>query len=99
MNQLEFLNTEFLGNSVQSYLIFGSVLLLGLIFKSLISSYLRRLIYKIVGDKTNVDGKNEFDDLLKKPLNYFLLISVHVDVLFPSSFIKPADSSTPHDAD
>ena len=32
MNQLEFLNTEFLGNSVKSYLIFGSVLLLGLIF-------------------------------------------------------------------
>ena len=90
MNQLEFLNTEFLGNSVKSYLIFGSVLLLGLIFKSLISSYLRRLIYKIVGDKTNVDGKTEFDDLLKKPLNYFLLIIIlyfAFDALsFPSSW-------------
>ena len=90
MNQLEFLNTEFLGNSVKSYLIFGSVIFLGLIFKSLISSYLRRLIYKIVGDKTNVDGKTEFDDLLKKPLNYFLLIIIlyfAFDALsFPSSW-------------
>ena len=76
MNQLEFLQVEFLENSIKSYIIFGIILLLGLLFKSLISSYLRKIIYKLVGDKSNADGKSEFDNLLKKPLNYFLLILI-----------------------
>jgi len=76
MDQLEFLQIEFLENSIKSYIIFGSILLLGLLLKSLISSYLRKIIYKLVGDKSNVDGKSEFDQLLKKPLNYFLLIII-----------------------
>ena len=76
MDQLEFLQIEFLENSIKSYIIFGSILLLGLLLKSLISSYLRKIIYKLVGDKTNSDGKSEFDNLLKKPLNYFLLIII-----------------------
>ena len=48
MNQLEFLQVEFLENSIKSYIIFGIILLLGLLFKSLISSYLRKIIYKLV---------------------------------------------------
>ena len=76
MDQLEFLQIEFLENSIKSYIIFGSILLLGLLLKSLISSYIRKIIYKLVGDKSNADGKSEFDQLLKKPLNYFLLIII-----------------------
>ena len=76
MDQLEFLQIEFLENSIKSYIIFGSIILLGLVLKSLISSYLRKIIYKLVGDKSNSDGKSEFDNLLKKPLNYFLLIII-----------------------
>ena len=76
MGQLDFLNSEFLENSIKSYVIFGSILLFGLLFKSLFSSYLRKIIYKVVGDKSNEDGKSEFDNLLKKPLNYFLLIII-----------------------
>ena len=76
MGQLDFLNSEFLENSIKSYVIFGSILLFGLLFKSLFSSYLRKIIYKVVGDKSNADGKSEFDNLLKKPLNYFLLIII-----------------------
>jgi MscS family membrane protein len=76
MDQLEFLQIEFLENSIKSYIIFGSIILLGLFLKSLISSYLRKIIYKLVGDKSNSDGKSEFDNLLKKPLNYFLLIII-----------------------
>ncbi len=81
MDQLEFLQIEFLENSIKSYIIFGSIILLGLFLKSLISSYLRKIIYKLVGDKSNSDGKSEFDNLLKKPLNYFLLI-----IIFYASF-------------
>jgi len=76
MCQMEFLDIQFLENSVKNYIIFSSILLLGLVFKSLISSYLRKIIYRIVGDKSNADGKSEFDNLLKKPLNYFLLILI-----------------------
>ena len=76
MNQLEFLQTEFLENSIKSYILFASILLLGLLFKSLISSYFRKIIYKVVGDSSNTDGKSEFDLLLKKPLRYFLIILI-----------------------
>ena len=81
MDQLEFLQIEFLENSIKSYLIFGFILLLGLLLKSFISSYFRKIIYKIVGDSSNENGKSEFDNLLKKPLNYFLLI-----IIFYASF-------------
>lgn len=81
MDQLNFLNIEFLENSVKAYIKFGSIIILGLLFKSIISSYLRKIIYKIVGDSSNTEGKSEFDNLLKKPLNYFLLI-----IIFYTSF-------------
>ena len=58
MDQLEFLQIEFLENSIKSYIIFGSMLLLGLLLKSLISSYIRKITYKLVGDKSNADGKS-----------------------------------------
>ena len=90
MDQLEFLQIEFLENSIKSYLIFGFILLLGLLLKSFISSYFRKIIYKIVGDSSNENGKSEFDNLLKKPLNYFLLIIIFYlsfnQLTFPESW-------------
>ena len=76
MNQLEFLQIVFLENTIKSYIIFASIFLFGILFKSLVSSYLRKSIYKLVGDKSNPNGKSEFDELLKKPINYFLLIII-----------------------
>ena len=79
MDKLEFLNNIFLGNEIKDYLIFVLNLLFGYILISPISSYLRKIIFKIVGNKTHNNGKDEFDSLLKKPLYYFLLLSlIHI---------------------
>ena len=59
MGQMEFLDIQFLENSVKSYLIFGSILLLGLVFKSLISSYLKRLFIKsLVTNPMKMENQN-----------------------------------------
>ena len=76
MDKLEFLNNIFLGNEVKDYLIFLLLLLFGYILISPISSYLRKIIFKIVGNKDTNNGKAEFDSLLKKPLYYFLLLLI-----------------------
>ena len=76
MDKLEFLNNIFLGNEIKDYLIFLLILLFGYILISPISSYLRKIIFKIVGNKDPNNGKGEFDSLLKKPLYYFLLLLI-----------------------
>ena len=76
MDKLEFLNNIFLGNEIKDYLIFLLILLFGYILISPISSYLRKIIFKIVGNKDPNNGKAEFDSLLKKPLYYFLLLLI-----------------------
>ena len=76
MNKLEFLNNIFLGNEIKDYLIFLLLLLFGYILISPISSYLRKFIFKIVGNKDDNNGKAEFNSLLKKPLYYFLLLLI-----------------------
>ena len=72
MENLEFLSTEFFGNTLKNYIISISIIVFGLIFKGLISSYIRKFLFKIVGDSNNKEGKSEFDNLLKKPITYFL---------------------------
>ena len=76
MDNLDFLNIVFLENEVKDYLIFVLILLFGYLLISPISSYLRKIIFRIVGNKNHVDGKAEFDNLLKKPLYYFLLLLI-----------------------
>ena len=90
MDQLEFLQLEFFENTVKNYLIFSAILLIGLLLKGKLSSFIRKWIYKIVGDSTNPDGKVEFDNLLKKPISYFILLIVLYfsfnSLSFPSSW-------------
>ena len=74
MDKLEFLNDEFFGNTLKNYIISISIIVFGLILKGLISSYIRKFLFKIVGDSRNKDGKSEFDNLLKKPITYFLFL-------------------------
>ena len=90
MDNLDFLNIVFLENEVKDYLIFVLILLFGYLLISPISSYLRKIIFRIVGNKNHVDGKAEFDNLLKKPLYYFLLLLIFYfafnTLSFPESF-------------
>ena len=67
MENLEFLSIEFFGNTLKNYIISISIVVFGLIFKGLISSYIRKFLFKIVGDSNNKEGKSEFCLLYTSP--------------------------------
>ena len=72
----QFLQTEFLGNSLQDYCWFLGAILLGLLFKKLFSRYLSRLLYKVIGKKDNEIGVEKFNELLTKPIGLFIMLSI-----------------------
>tara|TARA_B110001454_G_scaffold218939_1_gene248697 strand:- start:195 stop:1307 length:1113 start_codon:yes stop_codon:yes gene_type:complete len=71
-----FLQTEHLGNSGMNYLIFIAAIILGLIFKGLISKYLSHSLYKLIGKKEKKVGIEKFDELLTKPIAFFIMLSI-----------------------
>ena len=72
----QFLQTEFLGNSLQDYCWFLGAILLGLLFKKLFSRYLSRLLYKVIGKKDIEIGVEKFNELLTKPIALFIMLSI-----------------------
>ena len=75
MNQ-SILATEFFGNSLQEYSFFLATIVVGLIFKKLISKYLSHLLYKLVGKKASSVGIDKFDELLTKPIGLFIMLCI-----------------------
>jgi MscS family membrane protein len=71
-----FLLKEFLGNSMQDYAWFIGAILLGLIFKKLISKYLSHLLFKIVKNKNSDVGADKFNELLTKPISLCIMLSI-----------------------
>ena len=72
----QFLQTEFLGNTLQDYCWFLGAILLGLLFKKLFSRYLSRLLYKVIGKKDIEIGVEKFNELLTKPIGLFIMLSI-----------------------
>ena len=73
---LEILTTNLFGNTLKEYLFFVAIILIGLIFKKLLSKYLSNLLYKIIGEKGNNVGIDKFDELLTKPIGFFIMLCV-----------------------
>ena len=71
-----FLQQELLGNTLQDYTWFIGAILLGLIFKKLISKYLSRLLFKIISNKGSQIGIEKFDSLLTKPISLCIMLSI-----------------------
>ena len=74
-----FLQTEYLENSMQNYLIFIGAIILGLLFKGLISRYLSHTLYKIIGTKETRVGVDKFDELLTRPIGLFINV---INIIF-----------------
>ena len=72
----QFLQTEFLGNSLQDYCWFLGAIVVGLLFKKLFSRYLSRLLYKVIGKKDIEIGVEKFNELLSKPIGLFIMLSI-----------------------
>ena len=71
-----FLLQEFLGNTMQDYAWFIGAILLGLIFRRLISKYLSRLLFKIISKKDSDIGADKFDALLTKPIGFCIMLLI-----------------------
>jgi MscS family membrane protein len=74
--ETEFLLTEILGNTIQDYAWFFGAILVGFIFKKLISKYLSHLLFKVVGKKGAEVGIDKFDALLTKPIGLCIMLSI-----------------------
>ncbi len=74
--ETEFLQIEFLSNTLFDYSWFIGAVLVGLLFKKLISKYLSHLLFKIVSKKGAEVGIDKFDALLTKPIGFFIMLSI-----------------------
>ena len=81
----EILLTNFLDNSIKDYIYFFGIILIGLIFKKLISKYLSNILYKVVGKKDNNVGIDKFDELLTKPIGFFIVLCF---IYFGASYVS-----------
>lgn len=72
----DFLLKQWLGNSMEDYLCFVGAILLGLLFKKLISKYLSHLLFKVIKTKHADLGVERFDQLLTKPISLSIMLSI-----------------------
>ena len=75
---MDFLNHIFLENTIKSYLIVIGIILFVLLFKRFLSRYLAALIYEIIKRHWSFIKKQEFVELVIKPLSWFILVIVSV---------------------
>lgn len=76
MDYQTFLESIYFENTVKSYLLFFGTLLLGFLFKRIISKYLSHLLYRFFGKKEHSIGVEKFDSIMMKPLSLFIMIGV-----------------------
>jgi len=69
MFEEEFLNREFLGNSVRQYFIAGGIILLGIIFRRLVSKLLSRILFKLFQRYSKGVSVEKFVALLTRPFS------------------------------
>jgi len=72
----EFLQRTFLGNAVENYLWVLGILLVGVIFKKIISKLFSIILYRIFKRYSGTVTAQEFHDLLKKPFSFFFLLII-----------------------
>ncbi|GAB3542612.1 mechanosensitive ion channel family protein [Pontibacter brevis] len=73
-NWRDILAYEFLGNTVAEFLMFLGILLIGLIFRTVLSRLLSKILYKLVDRFTEGDDQDAFKRLLIQPLEVLLLL-------------------------
>lgn len=71
----EFFNQIFWGNSIRAYFLFGTILLLGLIFRRIVSKLLSKLLFKLFKSFSQQAHDDTFVSLLLKPIEVFILFS------------------------
>ncbi len=86
-----FLQQKLLNNTIESYLYVTGIILLALLLKRLVSKYLARILYKMVGSAARKITRQSFLDLVVQPLDSFLVLLVSIialDRLYAPDFFK-----------
>ena len=95
MESFEFLNFEFLGNSIKDYFTFLLFFGLGLVLIIPVKSTIIKILFKLFGNSQDDNDILKFKSLLSKPLQYFLvLILLHFSLGFintPDFMISTSD--------
>ncbi|MDX5417738.1 MAG: mechanosensitive ion channel family protein [Hymenobacteraceae bacterium] len=96
MDIREYLSYEFLGNSVSAYLWFAGILLVGYIFKTILSRLITGIIFRLVKRFSDEEGQANLKKLLIQPLEVvvflvFLFFAVNV-LQYP---VEPGREDTP----
>ena len=73
MDLEQFLQQQFLSNTLEKYCWFIGFILFGLIFKKIISKYLSQILYKLLNRDSSINLET-FDSLLIKPIGFFILL-------------------------
>ena len=69
-----FLNNEFLGTPAMDWVIFSSIIIVGMLLKRFISKGLSRLIFLVFGKSAQFVGRDAFDRKVKQPLEFITLV-------------------------
>ncbi len=85
---MEFFKYEFLGNSIISYIYFIASFSIGLLLTIPIRFLISKFLLKLFGKVNNQNDINKFNSLIKKPLQWFLILLV---LYFSSQFVVLPD--------
>jgi MscS family membrane protein len=75
---MDFLDQVYFNNTVRSYLIVGSLILLTLLLKRFVSRYLASLFYRLVQRFWKTVSRPHFTNLVVEPLEWFVVILIAV---------------------
>ncbi|MBA41700.1 MAG: mechanosensitive ion channel protein MscS, partial [Flavobacteriaceae bacterium] len=91
MESVEFLNYEFLDNSLRDYFYFIIAFVLGTILIIPVKAFISKVLIKLSGKESDSNDIKKYNLLLKKPLQYFLLLIV---LYFSVNFLNLPDFMT-----
>lgn len=74
--QADFLSQQICGNTIENYLWFAGIILVGLIFKNLISRFLSYILYQFLSKYFKSVGVRTFVELLLKPFSFIIFLMV-----------------------
>ncbi|AYA38056.1 mechanosensitive ion channel family protein [Hymenobacter oligotrophus] len=99
MNTKQFLDQQFLGNTVGQYLLCGAILLVGFGLRRLLSRIVSGIFFRIIKRHTAGVSEKELNDFLIQPLSVVLFLFtlfLAFNVLdYPASFTHDLDRSEP----
>ena len=92
----QFLQQEILDNTLESYLIVLGTILLVIVIKRLVSKYLAKVLYNMVGKAGKKVARQSFLDLVLQPLDTFLVVQISIIAFDRLKFPKVLDIAVYH---